>query len=202
VAPPPSLSTRVVSERLVLRPPRGADVPELRALLRRNTEHLRPWEPAPAPGEDPTSLTAVSNRIARQRRDWKRGDSFSLSITLRGTGESIIGRITLGGILRGVFQNAYLGYWVDRDHQGQGVATEAVRGILAFGFGAASLHRVQVAIMPRNARSIRVVEKVGFRREGYAERYLCIAGAWEDHAIFAMTADEWAARGDALQAAD
>jgi ribosomal-protein-alanine N-acetyltransferase len=194
VAPSLSLSTRVVSERLVLRPPRASDVAEVRALMRRNTEHLRPWEPAPTPGEDPTSLTAVSNRIARQRRDWKRGDAFALLVTKRNPDESIIGRITLGGVLRGVFQNAYLGYWIDVDHQGQGIATEAVRGTLTFGFGAAALHRVQVAIMPRNPKSIRVVEKVGFRREGFAHRYLRIAGEWEDHAIFAMTADEWAQR--------
>jgi ribosomal-protein-alanine N-acetyltransferase len=104
-----------------------------------------------------------------------------------------VGRITLGGILRGAFQNAYVGYWVDRDHQGQGIMTEALRGTLAFAFGAAALHRVQIAIMPSNARSLRVVEKVGLRREGFAARYLKIAGAWEDHVIFGMTAEEWTA---------
>jgi ribosomal-protein-alanine N-acetyltransferase len=194
---PPSLTTRVVTDRLVLRPPRTSDVPELRHVMRANETHLRPWEPAAAPGEDPTSLTAVANRVMRLRRDWKRGDSFALLLTMRGPGASeggaIVGRVNLGGVLRGAFQNAHLGYWIDADHQRQGLMTEAVRGALAFAFGAAKLHRVQIAIMPRNVASLRVMEKLGVRREGLAPRYLRIAGAWEDHVIFAMTAEDWAA---------
>ncbi len=190
----PSLTTRVVTARLVLRPPRPADVPELRHLLRANVDHLRPWEPAPIPGEDPTSLTVLANRITRQRRDWKRDHSYALLVTLRAPGESIIGRVTLGGVLRGAFQNAYLGYWIDREHQRQGLMTEAVGGALAFAFGVAGLHRVQIAIMPRNPGSLRVMEKIGVRREGLSERYLRIAGGWEDHVVFAITAEEWNAK--------
>jgi ribosomal-protein-alanine N-acetyltransferase len=196
--PPPSLTTRVVAERLVLRAPRTADVPELRHLLRANEAHLRPWEPAPAPGEDPTSLTAVANRVMRLRRDWKRGEAYALLMTLRRHGaigsDRIIGRVNLAGILRGAFQNAYVGYWVDAEHQRQGFMTEAVRAAFGFAFETAKLHRVQIAIMPRNTASLRVMQKLGVRREGHAERYLCIAGVWEDHEIFAMTAEEWAAR--------
>ncbi len=191
-AGPPSLATRVVTERLVLRPPRASDVGELRRALRANADHLRPWEPAAAPGEDPSSLTVLASRVARQRRDWRRGESFALLLTTRARGEPIVGRITLGGVLRGAFQNAYLGYWIDHEHQGQGLMTEAVGGALRFAFEEAGLHRVQAAIMPHNARSLRVVEKAGLRREGFAERYLRIAGRWEDHAIFAITAEEWA----------
>jgi ribosomal-protein-alanine N-acetyltransferase len=69
--------------------------------------------------------------------------------------------------------------------------TEAVRATTMFAFRAAGLHRVQAAVMPRNASSQRVMDKVGYRREGMAQRYLCIAGAWEDHLVFAMTAEEW-----------
>lgn len=189
----PSLTTRVVTARLVLRPPRPADVAELRHLQRANHDHLRPWEPAPTPGEDPTSLTAVANRVTRQRRDWKRGEAYAMVVTLRARGETIIGRINLGGVLRGALQSAYVGYWIDKEHQGRGLMTEAVRGALAFAFTAAKLHRVQVAIMPRNGASLRVMEKVGVRREGLAERYLCIAGEWEDHVMFAVTTEEWEA---------
>ncbi len=192
-ATPASLSTRVSSERLVLRPPRPSDIPEIRHLLRANAEHLRPWSPAAPPGEDASSLTAISNAVTRQRRDWKRGAAYILQVAKRAPGEPLIGRVQLGGIIRGVFQNAYLGYWIDSGHQGQGLITEAVAATLAFVFTEAHLHRVQVAIMPRNTASLRVVEKLGFRREGYAERYLCIAGAWEDHVLFAMTEEEWRA---------
>jgi [ribosomal protein S5]-alanine N-acetyltransferase len=187
----PSLTTRVVTDRLVLRPPRPSDVPELRRLLRANADHLRPWEPSPTPGEDPTSLTAVANRITRQRRDWKRGDSFALLLTLRERGEPIVGRINLGGVLHGAFQNAHVGYWIDREHQRRGLVSEGVIGAFAFAFGVAKLHRLQIAIMPANVASLRVMEKVGVRKEGFAERYLRIAGRWEDHVIFAVTIEDW-----------
>ena len=158
---------------------------------RANLEHLRPWEPAPSPGEDPASLTAITNRVTRQRRDWKRDDAYTLLLTLRSPGDTIIGRINFGGVLRGAFQSAYVGYWIDKRHEGRGFMTEAVRGALGFAFDTANLHRAQIAIMPRNLASLRVMEKVGARREGVAERYLCIAGHWEDHVLFAVTREEW-----------
>jgi ribosomal-protein-alanine N-acetyltransferase len=188
----PPLSTRMVTERLVLRPPRANDVAEMRRALRSNAAHLRPWSVAPAPGEDPASLASVSRAVLQHRREWKRGQTFVLVIAPRDNDEKVIGRIALGGVLRGAFQNAYLGYWIDQQHQGRGLATEAVRAITTFAFSSAQLHRVQAAVMPRNSGSLRVLEKAGYRREGFAERYLYIAGRWEDHVLYAITADEWA----------
>jgi [ribosomal protein S5]-alanine N-acetyltransferase len=188
---PPSLATRIVTERLVLRPPRTSDVPEMRLALRKNADHLRPWSVAPTSGDDPASLASVSRLLLRHRREWKQGQTYVLLIAPREDDRAIVGRIALGGILRGAFQNAYLGYWIDAEHQGRGFMTEAVRAATSFAFESAGLHRVQAAVMPRNAASRRVLEKVGYRREGAAERYLCIAGVWEDHAIFALTTEEW-----------
>jgi ribosomal-protein-alanine N-acetyltransferase len=197
----PPLGTHLVTERLVLRAPRTTDVPELRRLLRANAAHLRPWSAAPAPGEDPTSLTAVSRSVLRHRREWKRGQAFVFLVTTREGGQSergpqpatggVIGRVALGGVLRGAFQNAYLGYWIDVAKQGFGLMPEAVRAATTFAFRGVGLHRVQAAVMPRNSRSLRVLEKVGYRREGLALRYLSIAGSWEDHVLFAVTAEEW-----------
>lgn len=186
----PSLTTKLVTSRLVLRPPRTSDVAEIRRVLRANHEHLKPWNPAPPPGEDPTSITAVSKSILRQRRDWKSGGGFVFMAALREDTAKIIGKIALSGIMRGALWGAYLGYWVTADRQGKGLATEAIAGVLDFAFGPLGLHRVQAAIMPRNERSLRVIEKLGFRREGYAVRYLQIAGKWEDHILFARTREE------------
>jgi ribosomal-protein-alanine N-acetyltransferase len=180
-----------VTRRLVLRPPRTTDVPEIRRALRHNAAHLRPWSPAPAPGEDPASLTSISKAVLRHRREWKRGEAFVLFVTPREHENVIIGRVGLGGVMRGVFQNAYLGYWIDVDHQGRGLMTEAVIATTTFALDALGLHRLQAAVMPRNARSLRVLEKAGYRREGLAERYLCITGQWEDHVIFGVTKEEW-----------
>ena len=187
----PSLSTRIVTDRLVLRPPRTNDVTEMRRALRHNALHLRPWSVAPAPGEDPSSLASVSRAVLHHRREWKRGHTFVMVIAQRDDDARIIGRVALGAVLRGAFQNAYLGYWIDQDLQGRGLMTEAVRATTAFAFSAAHLHRVQAAVMPSNAASLRVLAKAGYRREGVASRYLLIAGRWEDHVLFAATAEDW-----------
>lgn len=186
----PSLTTRLVTPRLVLRAPRTGDVAEIRRIMRTNHEHLRPWNPAPPPGEDPSSITEVSKTVLRQRRDWKHGSGYVFMVADREAPARFIGKIALSGIMRGAMYGAYLGYWMSEESQGQGLATEAIVAVLDFAFGPAGLHRVQAAIMPRNERSLRVIGKLGFRREGYAERYLQIAGRWEDHIIFAMTREE------------
>ena len=163
-------------------------------MLRRNAEHLRPWSPLSPLGEDPSSLTAISKAILRQRREWKRDESFIFFVTPRASDDTIVGRVALTAVRRGAFQNAYLGYWIDEGHGGRGLMTEAVALATTFALGVARLHRVQAAIMPSNIASRRVLEKVGYREEGLARRYLQIAGRWEDHALFAVTSDEWDAK--------
>jgi ribosomal-protein-alanine N-acetyltransferase len=186
----PSLTTRLVTPRLVVRPPRTSDVVEIRRVLRANHEHLRPWNPAPSSTEDPSSITEVSKSVLRQRRDWKHGTGYIFMVASREAPQAFVGKIALNGIMRGAMCGAYLGYWMAAEEQGKGLVVEAIRAVLDFGFGPAGLHRVQAAIMPRNARSLRVIEKLGFRREGLAERYLQIAGKWEDHILFARTREE------------
>lgn len=184
------LSVRVETPRLVLRAPLVTDVPELRLLLRKNAEHLRPVSPLARPGEDSTSLTELSNVIARQRTDWQKDRGYSFVMTLKLPDRPIVGRLALNNVVRGVFQNSYLGYWIDWSHQGRGLMTEAVRGVIAFAFETLMLHRMQIAIMPHNEKSLRVMHRLGIRQEGKALAYLAIAGAWEDHEIFAVTAGE------------
>jgi [ribosomal protein S5]-alanine N-acetyltransferase len=189
-------SIKLATERLVLRLARTGDVGELRRVLRKNQEHLRPWNPLPRAGEDPSSITEVSNAILRQRREWKQGRAFSFVVALREAPSVLIGRVALTGVMRGAMHGAYLGYWIDAEHEGRGLAAEGIRAALDFAFGAAELHRVQAAIMPRNERSLRLITRLGFRREGYAERYLQIAGIWEDHVLYAITREEWSGAGD------
>jgi ribosomal-protein-alanine N-acetyltransferase len=110
-------------------------------------------------------------------------------------GHDLIGRIALNNIVRGVFQNAYLGYFVGRDHNRMGFATEAVQTLTAHAFHDLALHRLQAAVMLDNPGSMRVLEKAGFRREGVARRYLQINGAWVDHVLFAITSEEVSTAG-------
>jgi ribosomal-protein-alanine N-acetyltransferase len=108
------------------------------------------------------------------------------------------GEINLSIVQRGPFQSSYVGYWIDEAVAGQGLMPEAVVCLCRSAFEDLGLHRVQISIIPRNAPSRRVVEKLQIRDEGTAVRYLEINGVWEDHIRYAITAEEWAERRDQL----
>ena len=108
--------------------------------------------------------------------------------------------MTLSSIQRGPFQSGFIGYWIDEALAGRGLVPEAVVVTLRFAFEAISLHRVEISIIPRNIASRRVVEKLGIREEGIAQRYLEIDGVWEDHVRYGITAEEWAVRERGLVA--
>ena len=149
-----------------------------------NREFLRPWEPVRDEGY--YTLEAAVAAIDAQQADRAADRGYAFGIL---EGGALVGYVNLNAVVRGVFQNAYLGYAVAEAANGRGVATEAVREATRIAFEELGLHRVQAAVMPRNAGSIRVLEKTGFRREGYAQGYLLISGMWEDHILFARTSD-------------
>lgn len=177
-----------------MRPPRSSDVGSILAAMRRNEAHLRPWSPLRAGADRRTSLPTAAHDIAAARRSWRRDESYTFylfDVRKDAPKGHVLGRVTLGRVLRGPFQNVFLGYWLDATCQSKGLMTEAVSAVVGFAFGPLGLHRVQASIMPRNVASTRVVEKLGFRHEGVSLRYLQIAGKWEDHAIYALTREEW-----------
>ncbi|HXX90836.1 MAG TPA: GNAT family protein [Acidimicrobiales bacterium] len=166
---------------------------EVRARCR---DWLVPWEPRPA-GAPPTAEDRASFgvRCAARERERQMGTGYGFGIFVEGR---LAGEITLSSIQRGPFQNAFVGYWVDRALAGNGLAPEATVVVLRFAFEELGLHRVEIAIVPRNAASRRVVEKLDVREEGVALRYLEIDGRWEDHVRYAITAEEWGERGREL----
>jgi len=164
------------------------DAGEYLDLLVRNREFLRPYEPVRPPGY--WTLDEQREQLEQAAREAEAGTGFAFGIYARADG-ALVGRVALANIVRKAWQNATLGYWIDGERNGRGFATEASELALRFAFGDAGLHRVQAGVMPRNARSIRVIEKLGMRFEGLAERYLLINGVWEDHRMYAMTLEEW-----------
>jgi [ribosomal protein S5]-alanine N-acetyltransferase len=188
---PVSLDVRLEASRVILRAPKATDIAELRSLLVRNADHLRPWSPSPPPGANPAGFTELGRSIARHRRDWKAGTGYVFVTLLRGPREPIIGRIALTSVTRGPFLSAQLGYWLDAGHVRRGLMSEAVDCALAFAFEQLKLHRIQAAVMPNNHASRHILHKRAFREEGYAERYLRIAGKWEDHVLYGLTSEEW-----------
>jgi [ribosomal protein S5]-alanine N-acetyltransferase len=102
---------------------------------------------------------------------------------------AVAGTITLDGIVRGPAQSAHMGYWIDRDRNGRGLATSAVAAMLERAFGSLGLHRVEAGAIVDNRASRRVLEKNGFTFIGIAPRYLFAGCAWQDHALYQRLAD-------------
>jgi len=108
--------------------------------------------------------------------------------------QRIIGVVGISNIVRGAFQAAYLGYNMAEDFQGKGYMTEALHEIVEFAFGALNLHRLMANYRPENTASGRVLEKLGFVKEGLAKDYLMVAGRWADHILTSKTNPHWMAR--------
>jgi len=185
----PQPRIRLEDGTTAIRPSAPGDLDELVALRLANREHTGPWEPV----RDAAFYTTAGQRLELDldARAWSSASAYPFSVVDAGDGDRLIGRVALANVVRGAWQNATLGYWIDGASGGRGHATRAVGLALEFAFEHAGLHRVQPAVIPRNLASQRVVERNGFRREGRAARYLRINGVWEDHDIFALTAEEW-----------
>jgi [ribosomal protein S5]-alanine N-acetyltransferase len=176
-----------------IRPTDPRDASEQLRLRLANRQHTGPWDPV----RDESFYTEAGQRLELDldQRSWAAGNAYAFAVLEIDAGDRLIGRVALANIVRGPWQNATLGYWIDERSGGRGHATRAVRLALRFAFEHAGLHRVQPAIIPRNDRSVRVAEKVGFRHEGRALRYLKINGVWEDHDIYALTIEDWERMG-------
>lgn len=179
--------------RVRLRPLIVADFAAWQALRIRSHAWLTPWEPRRPSGSPDVvrSRSAFAARCRARERERQLGAGYGFGIFVGRTSLRLCGEINLNGVQRGPFQSAYVGYWVDEASAGQSYVPEALVVIARFAFEDLHLHRLQVAIVPRNQASRRVVEKVGLRCEGTAERYLEINGVWEDHLRYAITAEEW-----------
>ncbi|PLX36380.1 MAG: 30S ribosomal protein S5 alanine N-acetyltransferase [Hyphomicrobiales bacterium] len=174
-------------EGIYLRPPVLSDYSEWAALRGKSRDFLEQWEPS-WPSDDLTR-TAYRRRVRRYQHEMRQDGSYAFLLFRQGNDE-LLGGLSLSFIRRGVAQATSLGYWMGEPYAGQGFMTRAVRAVLPFAFNTLRLHRVEAACLPHNAASIRLLEKVGFMREGYARRYLRIDGKWQDHLLFARLADD------------
>lgn len=194
---PAAAATVLRGRRIELRPLELADFEGWREVRRRCADWLVKWEPAQPPGQ--TDITsnrqAFAARCGARRREWQLGTGYGFGIFVDGR---FAGEINVNSVQRGPFQNAYVGYWIDEAQAGNGLIPEALVIVARFTFEDLGLHRLQVAIIPRNVASRRVVEKLGLREEGLAIRYLEINGVWEDHVRYAITVEEWVERRNEL----
>ena len=180
---------RLEDRPTAIRPTDPKDAPAQLHLRLANRAHTGPWDPI----RDESFYTEAGQRLELDldQRSWAAGNAYAFAVLDTDERDRLIGRVALSNVVRGPWQNATLGYWIDKDAGGRGHATRAVRLAVRFAFEHAGMHRVQPAIIPRNVRSVRVAEKVGFRLEGRALRYLKINGVWEDHDVYALTVEDW-----------
>lgn len=169
-----------------MRPPVMGDYAVWAELKAQSREHLVPWEPAWP--RDELTRSSFRHRLRFYQREQR--DDLGYAFAIFDESDRLVGGLTLSNVRRGVTQTASLGYWLGLPYIGQGLMTEAVRAVLPFAFSGLKLHRLEAATMPTNARSIKVLERNGFRHEGVARGYLKINGRWEDHILFGLIVEE------------
>ncbi len=181
--PTPVISTETVT----LRSPAMGDYPSWSELRGASRTFLTPWEPV-WPVDDLTR-PAYRRRLRRYQREIQEATGYPF-LVFRSADMALVGGLTLSHVVRGVTQSCSLGYWMGERFAGRGFMTAAVKAVIPFVFDTLRLHRLEAACLPHNAASIRLLEKAGFTREGYARRYLNIDGRWQDHLLFAIVSDD------------
>jgi ribosomal-protein-alanine N-acetyltransferase len=132
----------------------------------------------------PAAYRAMRRSVVRRARA---GTSLPFAVRVEGR---LAGQVTVDNVVRGALRSGSLGYWMDREATGRGLASLAVALVCDHAFGPAGLHRLQADIRPENGPSRRLVERLGFRQEGLLRRYLDIDGDWRDHLSYALLAED------------
>ena len=186
---------------VLLRPYRRRDIQEWSAVRRANEAWLAQWEPTPVgTWQELNSPAAFRSVLGDLRRSARRGLAMPFAICLVDVdgSERLVGQLTLSNIVRRAFCSCYAGYWIDSRVAGRGIMPTALALAVDHAFTRGGLHRVEVNIRPENAASRRVVEKLGFRREAYHNKYLHIDGEWRDHLGYAVTIEDVYVEGGLL----
>ena len=166
----------------MLRGPQMADYSAWAELREASRKFLTPWEPT-WPSDDLTR-PAFRQRLRRYAEDMRTDQAYPFFL-FRTEDNALVGGLALANIRRGVAQAGSLGYWIGTADLQGAYMTAAVRALVPAAFDVLRLHRVEAACIPTNLASVRLLEKTGFRREGYARSYLCINGIWQDHLLYA-----------------
>lgn len=145
----------------------------------RNKFFLEEWESIKS--EEFYTKQYQEEQLDKELYNIENKSSLRLWIFKKQDDSRIIGSVGFNNIVRGAFLSCHLGYKSDKDEINKGYITEAIQKGIGIMFNEFGLHRIEANIMPKNKRSLRVVEKLGFYNEGLAFKYLKINGKWEDH---------------------
>jgi len=176
-----------MGKRVHLRPPQRGDQKQFIAQARASRRMHLGWVQAP---ETPSAYAAYVTRYTPSNATPR----HAALLVIRNDDLALAGVINFSEIVRGAFHSAYVGYYALAPLAGEGYMTEGFALALDYAFRKLRLHRVEANVQPANRRSIALVERLGFEREGYSRRYVKIAGRWRDHVRFAMLAEDWTKR--------
>lgn len=179
-----------VTKRLVIRVAMACDAEKLCQYYVVNQTHLSPWEPTHS--EVYYTLRWWRLRIAQIHAEFNEASALSF-IAMTADESEIVAVANFSHIIQGVFQSCYLGYSIAKPYEGQGLMVEFLQSCLGFMFENVGLNRVMANYIPVNARSGVLLQRLGFEREGYARKYLKIAGIWQDHVLTSLLREDWLA---------
>jgi ribosomal-protein-alanine N-acetyltransferase len=169
--------------RVVVRGPQDIDADAYIAQMRASRRFHHPWIVAP------TDRATWDRLMARNETP-----AVEVLFAVRREDAAVTGTFVLSQIFYGPFCNAYLGYWATQAHTGEGYMSEGMAGVLRHAFRKLRLHRVEANVQPANTASVALLDRSGFRREGFSPRYLKVAGRWRDHERWAITVEDWRLR--------
>jgi ribosomal-protein-alanine N-acetyltransferase len=171
---------KLLKAAVTVRPPTASDSPAFLSAVRRSRSLHYPWVSPPA------TAKAFDAYVERAVSESYRG----FLVIHRQTG-GLVGVINLNNLIRGVFQNAFLGYYSFLPHTGRGLMYQGMQLVVAHAFRRLKLHRLEANIQPGNQASIALARKCGFIREGFSRRYLRILGRWKDHERWALLSEDF-----------
>ncbi|MGD1817424.1 MAG: GNAT family N-acetyltransferase [Pleomorphochaeta sp.] len=166
------------NNEIILKAPDCFFANQLLDYCKRNNSFLAPYSPIRPINF--LTLDFQANVLLKNREAWDKDDSYTFYIFEK-ENNLLIGHISLSNIVRGAFQSCFMGYGLDKDYLNKGYMSFAVKQVVNFAFTTLKLHRIEANVMPRNMRSLKVLQKNGFNEEGLAKKYLKINGKWEDH---------------------
>lgn len=175
---------------VALRPLHRSDEAAWTRIRASDPQWFRRWDSTRPPNSpDPSYTFGQLVRMMNRRARDGLALPWAVDYTPDGAPPRFVGQVTVSGIQRGSASWAQIGYWVDPAWAGHGIIPTGVALAVDHCF-AIGLHRIEIAIRPENTNSLAVVRKLGFRLEGRRERFMHVNGAWRDHDMFVLTAEE------------
>jgi len=165
--------------RITLEKPSEKREREFLAAVKRSRKLHYPWVSAP------NTSKAFSNWLSRCK------SPMHIAYFVQMDSGDLAGMICISEIVRGNFQSGYLGYYAFAPYNGRGYMTLGLKAVVKAAFRRHRFHRLEANIQPGNEASRRLVQRLGFRKEGFSPRYLKIAGRWRDHERWALTKEDW-----------